>query len=1784
MTKGFILSITDDVVRNLEAADKAVKEIGKNSEKTRDMVNNAFQQMTTGGVQEFINKLTEAKNAIAAIGSSNVQFNGVVNISNQAVQASDKVVGLVNTLTQLQTAITNFSGGTTDFSQMFNMGGQTKDLTKALRKDLRATTTWLGKLKEATDKYKASISNISGEIERAKQAQADFNAEMKKQAQSNVSNLINSSGAAKTLNELKAYAKQLKDTMANLDPKSKEWEKLNQIYKQTNREIKSINNSMKDMNTTHKSLINTADQLKRAFALMFSVSAIKGYVAQIAKVRGEFELQQRSLQAILQNKDEADKLWQQTVQLAIKSPFQVKELVTYTKQLAAYRVETHKLYGTTKMLADVSAGLGVDMSRLILAYGQVKAANYLRGTELRQFSEAGINILGELAKYFTELEGRAVSVGEVFERVSKRMVTFTDVEEIFKRITSEGGIFYNMQEIQADTLKGQISNLRDSIDILLNEIGKDNEGVLKSAISTIRDILTNWREVEYVLKMIISLYAAYKVPASLVALGNSDIATSLFNIGKNGFSAANAMKNLLAVGKGLATVGVGAAVMAIVGVIIHLIRKSTEATRKLKALNKELNQIYTADTTSLKRQIDGFENLVNRLKTVNAGSKEHKDIIGALNQNYGEYLGFVVKESTTYEQMAKSIDKVNTALTNKAKLATFEKAYGKALETNNEIISERQRKIKQQLEGVDVLKDGLKVLPTEKEINDWFLLFEKKVKEENRSGYDLAKAALSEYGLEIEYGDIFNWEAFSKYGDAILRNKEAELKLNEQINNIYGGITANTIEMRQELEKLNKAEEDALQKATTRREKEQVRQEYAIKRIKAQTKYEGLGAEEADKRIAALQKKSATIIDVNEKIQASVNKLGASYADMIYIDDEQAIQGIDEIAKSAASSYEMQNSLIKSQTKLKEAGTKYDKEILDNATKSAAAYKYLLTLLGRQDLLQKAVAKEENKELTLLNKQIAAIKNANQMYNKLKQTRAAAVAEQDVKIAYKPLFEELGIGNILESMGLDESGIVEALDLLPQIAGKKGKEAIEKVQAEFKSKISLDLEILALKDLQREINQKFEDYQLYLELKGIGLSDDVIRTFYADIVDFSQLKEWSKEMSNNLLNYGDKGIEANKNMNDKILEMDREYAKQRIKIYPKYLMEAQHNAVKIKIEELRKLKELEESKEFTPEQKVQIRKRIQKESKTEQQKTEWSDFQNTEMYTMMFEDLEYYGTRALETLQGKLEDLRDSLTDLPASDVKEIINQLSKIEEITIERNPFRALKDTRKLLQLEGVSKEQAQTDLVQSENEIAKLQQELNIINTVISAKSQGLTIDKETQNIYDDIIVEMEDMGIAENEMLAVKEKALKKEKENAQAAAKTLQAYERQTKAREKALAKTNSILGSIQDATQSSMELMESLGISADSVAYQTAASVDSMISLTMSAIQFQQQMIAVGYASNMALGIIGWVAIGIQAVTTVIASIFKAKDKALEKQIENLAKETEKLQEDFEELSDSIDEIYSAEKLNEVNRELHTTNKLLIDSLKAQKALYEQRKQTKKVTEAIEEIDEQIIAAEQELNDSLTDVFSHATDGIIDSAISAAQGFVDAWWDAFQETGDGLKGLEDNFDDMVTNMVKKQATLLVVGKYANKWKESLEALYYNDDELTTEEIKKWAEEVKGDLPAVNEGLKAFADAVGSITGSAGELSGLSQGIQGGSEDTAQILAAYANSCRLFLSSINTTLSDFATKVFDAEGNSNPILSHLRIVAQQTTAINSLLSSLTKGGHTEGGLGLKVFIN
>ena len=262
--------------------------------------------------------------------------------------------------------------------------------------------------------------------------------------------------------------------------------------------------------------------LKSALQLV-GLHAAFNFVRNIRQVTSEFELQRVALGGIIQDTERANDLFRQIKAAAIRSPFEIKDLVSYTKQLSAYRIETDKLFDVTMRLADVSAGLGVDMSRLILAYGQVRAASVLRGQELRQFTEAGIPLVDLLAEKFSKLNDRMVSTSEVFDLISKRAVPFSMIEEIFNDMTDAGGIFYKMQEKQSETLKGKWMKLKDAASIMYDEIGRTEavHSAMEGLMDTFMKMLQNWRETGRAIGLAVPALVAYKV-----AMANAAIAAN----------------------------------------------------------------------------------------------------------------------------------------------------------------------------------------------------------------------------------------------------------------------------------------------------------------------------------------------------------------------------------------------------------------------------------------------------------------------------------------------------------------------------------------------------------------------------------------------------------------------------------------------------------------------------------------------------------------------------------------------------------------------------------------------------------------------------------------------------------------------------------------------------------------------------------------------------------------------------------------------------------------------------------------------------------------------------------------------------------------------------------------------------------------------------------------------------------------------------------------------------------------------------------------------------------
>lgn len=270
------------------------------------------------------------------------------------------------------------------------------------------------------------------------------------------------------------------------------------------------NAAMKRTNTTMSSQSRIAGGLKNQIANVYSIYTLECFVRGLYTIGGEFQKQRIALTSILGDSMKAETIFNRIKDLAVVSPFQFKELASYTKQLSAYSIPYEELYDTTKRLADISAGVGVDMGRIILAYGQVRSAAFLRGQELRQFTEAGIPLVDELAKRFTKLTGVVTSAGDVFDKISRKEVSFGMVKDVLWELTDEGGKFYNMQEALAESLAGKWSNLQDAWDVMMADIAEGNSGVLSDSLELLTDLMKHWEAVADILGILVGIYGSYK--------------------------------------------------------------------------------------------------------------------------------------------------------------------------------------------------------------------------------------------------------------------------------------------------------------------------------------------------------------------------------------------------------------------------------------------------------------------------------------------------------------------------------------------------------------------------------------------------------------------------------------------------------------------------------------------------------------------------------------------------------------------------------------------------------------------------------------------------------------------------------------------------------------------------------------------------------------------------------------------------------------------------------------------------------------------------------------------------------------------------------------------------------------------------------------------------------------------------------------------------------------------------------------------------------------------------
>lgn len=670
---GAFLNITPDVLKKLDSFDEKLEMIEKHAHTAADALKNGFGNvvMDTSKLESVITSLAKKIDAIKGN-----PFEGAGKGAEETTRKTTSLNESLSRAADLLNRIGNNKIGEGSFAN-FNISGlkqgysdlkkyvENMDLSKPQQK---AAVEAMRYMKMELDEQRKTDEQRAQSAEKAAQRKAAADKRAAKEAadlanaqRSIPQGALDYSKNAKSLQQNVQAIEYLKKARLSLNTTDANYksmlEQINQAIAKHNQALTEAGVKSQQLATRHRNLMDTAGQLSRQLALLFSVSQIEGYISKLAKVRGEFELQQRSLQAILQNKSQADQIFNKTVQLAVKSPFQIKELVTFTKQLAAYRIESDKLYDTTKRLADVSAGLGVDMGRLILAYGQVKAAAYLRGTEVRQFTEAGINMYGELQKLFKTRDQADYTTAQIVDMISKRKVTFEDVEQVFENLTSKEGIFYNMQEIQAETLQGKISNLKDSIDVMLNSIGKANEDTLKGSIDSIKVLIDNWETVVEVAK------AFGIVVGSMVLLPKIKAAANGVSLLSFAFTKAEtALRSLgLAFKTSFPLIALGAALQLVNELWnVHsqynkMLRESSNKYYTAQLRIGEIDEIAKNDTrkalSSLVKEMnnEGFEIEIKP----NISEKEAKEQFEEYKKQYTEFLEDIRKIEANYAENRK---------------------------------------------------------------------------------------------------------------------------------------------------------------------------------------------------------------------------------------------------------------------------------------------------------------------------------------------------------------------------------------------------------------------------------------------------------------------------------------------------------------------------------------------------------------------------------------------------------------------------------------------------------------------------------------------------------------------------------------------------------------------------------------------------------------------------------------------------------------------------------------------------------------------------------------------------------------------------------------------------------------------------------------------------------------------------------------------------------------------------------------------------------------------------
>lgn len=1862
---GAALTIPKSALDAIEQADKKLKDIQDTAKNTASSVTQSFKDMSVG-TKPFLDSLDQVIAKLATINASaSNASSGISNVGASAGNMNNNITSAAQNIQNMVAQLSKMNGsGTSGIMQAALAFQRLQESAKgasgmniaelkqeigSIESMLRDTTQNLTKAdQDALIKRKKSLQDelryqqqmyneravaFQKALDKMVSAEQSYNNKQRKayadrakdyQTRNNKANTtyqgaLDFSATANTLNRQVRAIEYLKEARMKLSQTDADYKRkldiLNAAIEQHNKNLKEAGVNSRALTEQTSYMAGYMSRWAQRMAFAFSVGSIKNFVEQIASVRGQFELSERSLEAILQNKPKADEIFNKTVELAVKSPFRIKDLVDYTRQLSAYRIESDKLYDTTKRLADVSAGLGVDMGRLILAYGQVKAAAYLRGSEVRQFTEAGINMYGELQQYFKEVKGEAYTTAQIVDMISKRKVTFEDVEAIFQRMTDKGGTFYNMQEIQAETLQGKISNLKDAFDVMLNDIGKANDGLFKGMISTATELLKHWEAIKNVGIALASVLSIMYLQSVKTGVAFSAMFTS--NV------AANATKNLTTwqlLTSGIKSAGAAAltfgknlkyalasniytiAIAAVFSALYKLYSLYSDYNEQIEKINAE-HVKEKAEVFDLARQYTELGKAIN-----DASSKE---------QNYSR-TDAIEKKRVIIEKLIKSLNdkgfdiKLNVLGLNEHELDETSRTLQAKLLQFQDLVVKARRKID---ENPDVFfSDGIttdanqyndaidEMLSNTEKIDQAVNILKINYQSLNGTAKEYlhsVKQNKEDYADELEYYKAMQ-DAIRKViqlsgeGSGIW---EQLVPLQKLYSGLFADITSKAEEFDKELETslgwLNKiADKKTVELILDTVAAEEGWNSWSKKHAKEYFKVTArLDTTQAKNDIASIKEQ------MDKAFANNTYHITFTY-DPIKLDpksaygefDAEAQEQLKKLQELVTKRHNLKGGTMKLAGYNEAATTREINDLYKDISQLGQGYKEAADRIMGYNKIRKNTTKHDRVQRDIINERISLLKEMNKQYEQLDKYMDDDSAAQSVMKHYAANLKYVGMpNNVVKNFVPDKQGLIQALKQIePTIKDFKKRAQLKNDIVELQIQLDTEFFQQQLNDVKNEISKSFDQLNLYKKLQGEGLSDGLIKSMFGELTSsfddvrkgiedqftakFGNNTKWStyiwkqyqeqidkldKEVYQDQVNQAQELIKAYKQQLSDQLQLDKWYIEEKQKI--------QNNANIAKNPELQK----------------QLQENLTAQYKKKTGENTWKNFQGSDMYVKIFENLDHTSTKVLDYMIQRLQSLREEMKNLDPTQVKAITEQISKLQETRNSRNPFKAFTSGLK--------------ELVKYTKEYKKLGGD----NALISTSDK---YDKEEKNIENQgkIIANLDaeyNKSMLLNGLDNEKTKTLKT---NLDLSKNQLDNIKKQHSETKGTLDTLNNVQGETDNAKNKFSKSVTDITSIVSSMAtafnglFEALGGSDEQLENTLSVVDNIGQAIGSYYSGNYA-GVVS----GAMGALTGVAKLFSNEGK-IDKEIARQERAVNSLQHAYEKLKKSMDDAFDTQKLYEYNQKS-------VDALKKQQKAYQaminaERGRKKPDEGKIQEWEQQIDDLNttiQELGESMTEALGGF--GSQSNYKSAAEAFSEAWVDAFNEGSDALEALNNKFEEYFNTMLTKQLMNRATSKYIQPILEAFDKAVSEGSEggnngldVTKKELEGIKELKDKNLALFNEYAKNLMDVLNVKPTGSSNISALQQGIQSVTESTAQALESILNSLRYYVATQQADVRIIRDTLLEKLGNSisaitqdtssSPVLIELRLQTTILTDIRDTLASCVKGGHKQGRNGIKVFMN